>query len=193
MAGQPRKRAVIAELERRAAQDDSTVLEYAEAWVAGGGTLFSLAKSVQKSLWPEEAQPGLVHRPPPRATVERYLFGLEEGAEQRLLRARSSSGSAMAEESVELADADYDKDGAPRVKNQIQARQWLAQRFNKELAEQKGPSVAISIGSLHLAALRQRASAVATLAPGPSAVDNGATAHQIEEAQVVDAQGDSSE
>ena len=192
MAGQPRKRAVIDELERRAVHDGCTVLEYAVDWLEGGGTLFSLARSIQRRLWPDELKD---KRHPPAGIVEKHLKSLttaegETGA-QVLSRARSSGSARGIEEALEIAD-DATEDDVQVARLRVGHRQWIAERLAPEFKQQKGTNVHISIGALHLDALRQRASAVATLAPSESALDNRAIPEQIEDAQVVDAQGDSS-
>ena len=141
MAGQPRKRAVIDELERRAVHDGCTVLEYAVDWLEGGGTLFSLARSIQRRLWPDELKD---KRHPPAGIVEKHLKSLttaegETGA-QVLSRARSSGSARGIEEALEIAD-DATEDDVQVARLRVGHRQWIAERLAPEFKQQKGTNV----------------------------------------------------
>lgn len=61
----------------------------------------------------------------------------------------------MAETTLELADTGSVAD-VPKTKLRIEARRWLAGKLNPaEFGDTKGPQVQVSIGELHLDALRQ--------------------------------------
>jgi hypothetical protein len=74
--------------------------------------------------------------------------------EHKIARARARAADNLACETLEIADA-----AAPEESNvarvRIQTRQWIAERWKPSVyAQQRGPSVSISIGGLRLDALR---------------------------------------
>ena len=151
MAGQPKKQAMIAELTRRATVEGMSVLEYAEQWVASGGTILGLAAAISASLnLKDEAAIQ-------REMLRRYLAGLEDAAPSTsgaLARARPLGAHALAENAIERADK-ATKEDAAAVALQVRARQYLAERWNPtEFGQSKGTTVNLSIGSLMLEALQ---------------------------------------
>lgn len=131
MAGRPRLRAMLAEIADRGGVD--VLIERIES----GATLTQVARE-----W------GLS-----RAELYHWLVKDPERAE-RLRVARARSAASMAETTLELADTGSVAD-VPKTKLQIEARRWLAGKLNPaEFGEVKGPQVQVSIGELHLDALR---------------------------------------
>ena len=153
MAGQPKKRAVAAELSRRAAADElPSILDYAIAWVESGGSLTSLAADLNDKLGVGEIG---------RDLVRRVVYDSDETgeAEARLANARGAGAHAIAESTTVIADSSED------AKLKVQSRQWLAARWNRaEYGENRGPNVAISFGDGFLNALRGMAPAAAAIA-----------------------------
>ena len=90
-------------------------------------------------------------------------------------RAREKAASALAEQTVEIADRQaLDAQGEPvpdvqRDKLRIQTRQWLASRWDRSTyGDQKQADVTVNVNMLHLDALRHvnaRRNAVVDTAP----------------------------
>ena len=82
------------------------------------------------------------------------------------IRARASKASILADETIEIADSGVDASApdAARDKLRIQARQWLASRWDRQqYGDRHDGAVTINVQSLHLDALRRRASAEAPI------------------------------
>lgn len=190
MAGRARLLALKDELDKRTTDyfvdDDEGVtrshLDYVCAWYEDGQTGKALALSLSNSLKLAVTYEALM----------RYLrnqFGTET-ADRALDSARVRASHSMAEEAVELVDnaAEF----APAVAKasaQARSRQWMAERYNPQrFGTQKGVSVNVSIGSLHLDALRARASVVTvgTQALLSSGESTGASEVQVVDAEVVE-------
>lgn len=164
MTGRPRTHALMEELDTRARDTECDgPVDYAMAWLEEGGTLSSLALDIA-------ATTGL---PPMRATLDRILRKHDSEYEQKVTRARSIGALAMAENTLSIADtADEHNHQVSRLR--IQSRQWVAERFNKDqLGGNKGVSVSVTVGSLHLQALQ----AVSTIVT--PTIDTQPTAQRI--------------
>jgi hypothetical protein len=160
MAGQPRKRAMLAELERRAlAYDGGTLLDYVDDWVSNGGTLSGLAESITDSLKKPE---GYITR----HMVSKYVNSLPGGPET-LQRARQEGAHGLADSGVKITDdaaASGDRDVVTGAKAQADYRLRLAGFWNKgEYAPQRDAvNVNLNLGQLHLDALRTKQIAART-------------------------------
>jgi hypothetical protein len=154
MAGQPRKKAMVTELTRRANRKDITVLEYAVEWVESGKTLAQLVADINAKLGLDENEDGVT-----RSMIYRYLSKELDGAEA-LAQARSEGSHGMAESAVEIIDRPAEnKVEAAQRKTQAEIRLKLAGFWNRaEYGEQKGANVQVNLdmGQLHLDAMRQR-------------------------------------
>lgn len=155
MAGQPRKRTMIVELERRAAElDGSTVLEYAVDWVGSGKTLAGLAVSMCESLLLGEEYVT-------RYMVTRYLNALP-GGKQALIEARSEGAHGLADSGLKIVDDSEgaDKEGIAAAKSRADFRLRMAGHWNKGEYAPQGNNVNVNIanhlGTQHLDALRRR-------------------------------------
>ena len=170
MAGRPKLRGMVAQLVRLAReagldeQDDGVAplteeqlaLAYALAWIRGGNpaetspTVLSLARYLGVS----------------RPLLYEWLTGTDE-RKAALALAREDSGGALAEEALHLLDTasplEYQHANA-----RANFRKWLASVLDRKTYGQQTnvPAVAISIGSLHLAAHQ----ALKALSPAPLAV-----------------------
>lgn len=116
-------------------------LDYAEAMVASGIPLLQLSKDLGVD----------------RETLRRYLCSLDpEHANERMSRARENGGHALAEEGLEIVDADASTAvEVSRAVSRARHRGWLAERWNPgDLGVQKGANVVINVTQLHLAALQ---------------------------------------
>jgi hypothetical protein len=71
--------------------------------------------------------------------------------------ARAASASALAEESLELADKSSET-GSSKARLQIETRQWLAGVYDREQYGPKASNIQVNVGMLHIDAMR-RASA----------------------------------
>lgn len=165
MAGQPKKRAMIEELERRTREEfgvasTETHADYALLWLANGGTIFSLAESIAGAK-------GIRLM---RATLDVYLRKIEPEWETKSRNARVRGSHSMVEHADALADtADtLDKDNVPGAKLKIDTKLKVAAMFNRdEFGERKGNTLVVNVANLHLDAMRRRAlpSAIATAIP----------------------------
>jgi hypothetical protein len=161
MAGQPKRRRMIAELEKRTREEmdpGATHLDYAVRWVASGGTLVDLANSIAKSLDPRGFKLGTFKIF--RGALSDYLdavFG-EDNAQRCLDRARARGAHGLVENAQVIAD---EQDGllpgaATAARLKMDSRHYLAERWNKaDFAQAKGTNVTISMATLHLDALRR--------------------------------------
>lgn len=162
MAGQPRRRALIGEIEKRTRatfEDDADKghLDYLLDWLESGKTFLALTHSVNKSLkYTGENQ--ISH-----GTVSRYFNTLAPDAGDRIKTARAGGAFAMADSTADIADEDVSStEQAARARNRIGSRQWLAEKFNREALgqpKQGAVNVSVSVGGLHLDALRVRVTA----------------------------------
>jgi hypothetical protein len=185
MAGQPKRRTIIAELERRtrARFDENegegrTILDYVVDWIESGGTLIALAKELEAKL----------RIPIERAVIPnllRNMFGDTE-SDTRLANARTRASHVLAEESVTLLDEPADNMvDVTRARDRSKSRQWLASTWNRDTyGSTKGNNVTISIGSLHLDALRARQAAPAMTASAATSVTMLPTAKASNETTV---------
>jgi hypothetical protein len=180
MAGQPRKQAMIAELERLASKQDQSVLEYAEEWIASGKTILALSKRIKRATREQVS----------RDMLSKYLNHCTPDAAARLAHARLIGGHGLLEDALAIADRTKTED-VPKARLRVQARQWAAERWSPELAPQKGVSVTLNVGSLHLDALRAIPSRVtptahALIAPSPDSLGGNA---QVVDAEIVTESG----
>lgn len=100
--------------------------------------------------------------------------------------AMKARGDAMAEEAVQIADDADEKSpgGVQKAKLRAELRQWLAAVDNARYRRAQGPQVSVTIGRLHIDALRWRelppaqqqalpAEIVIEAEPGDTQPDNG--------------------
>lgn len=147
---------MIAELERRTREYfevasgepcEHTALDFACAWIENAGTMASLAHEMSR-VCGFDLVGGQV------ATYLRHQFPSE--SESRLALARAHSAHALSDEAREIVDAPASEQvDVSRAASRARVRHWTAERYNRrDLGSQVAPSVTISIGSLHLDALR---------------------------------------
>jgi len=155
LAGTPKRWAIIKALRQLAVEHfeepDASVLEYIGSWVASGKTKKALCEELSLALGWEPSNPAL-----------NLALETECGADTldaRLSLARKRSAQDLVDATVSLADsAPLSPQDAQKVRNQIAARQWLAERRDRAtFGTDKGASVHVTIGALHLDALRQPA------------------------------------
>lgn len=78
------------------------------------------------------------------------------GVKERLVEARKSRADKWAEEAIEIADTvDPDPNQINKARLRIDSRKWLAGVDDPDRFAQKQQQVSISIGGLHLDALRR--------------------------------------
>jgi hypothetical protein len=155
MAGRPKLRAMVAELCRRArasgldeAEEEIEALDehglalaYCLAWIRGGNpantspTVLALARDLGVS----------------RPLLYEWLTGTDD-RKAALALAREDSGSALAEEALHILDTSNPLD-YQHANARANFRKWLASVMNRrDYGQQVAPTVAISVGALHLAA-----------------------------------------
>jgi len=155
LAGNPRRRAIAVELEIRArntADDEThTPLDYVAEWVESGKTLVKLALELSNASNTDVTVPAIM-------AYLRKQYG-HQAVDQRVTNARKASAHTLAEEALQIVDDADDGDANTLRKAEMQAnkRLWMAERFNRaELGNERGVSVQINVGSLHLDAMRVR-------------------------------------
>lgn len=145
-------------------------LDYVCAWLERGGTLLELTDELSAATGERIS----------RDMLTRYLraeWG-EEGATQ-LARAREEGASAAVDDAQAIVDSENaTREDIQRASKRADIRLWRAEREGRaRYGKQEGPSVSISIGSLHLDALRTLGSGF--VGPSPSALPlaEGLTRH----------------
>ena len=155
MAGQPLKRKLVDELERRAARmseeqgEPLSALDVIHDWVASGRTMKDLTAELGKAIGHNLQSSGVlttwVHSQP--------------GGKALLAQARELASHALVEETIDiLDDAEDTKTGLMRAKLRAENNRWLAGKWNrKDYGEQPAQvAVTFDIGQLHIDAMRQR-------------------------------------
>lgn len=145
---------MLLELEKRTRlhfeDGDHTILDFLCDWTAGGRTLTKLARELSNAL---DLEIGVEQ-------LTRWLYRTHDRADvvARLAEAREQGAHAMVGHALDDAEGITDKDQASVIRVRNDARFWTATRFNRrELGEQKaGVQINLSVGSLHLDAMRQR-------------------------------------
>jgi hypothetical protein len=176
MAGRPMRRALIAELERRAAAAGlEGPLDVIHDWVTSGQTLKELSLNISKTTGKIVSA----------GTLSTYINSTPEGR-QMITAARALAAAALAEEALELLDnVDEDKNAIAKAKEQANMRTWLASRWNrKEYGSDAGVNVNIvNMGQLHLDALRHRATVVRDLPGAKTALNPGNDSGEASDAE----------
>jgi hypothetical protein len=175
LAGQPKKRAMIAELIKRGRElaepddertDEQLALEYVKDWVASGRTLVALAHDVTRATGVDII----------REQISKWVrqVGGEEGEGAVLSHARSVGAHALVEAGLEgILTAPPVREELQRAKLAADQGNYIAERWNREeLGARNGAQVSISLTVAHLEALRARPTAVVHL-EAPSTDENG--------------------
>lgn len=163
IAGSPVKRQIISWLAAKAkalgeeVTPESIVLDR----LAEGETLKSIAEDIGAEL-------GIVFVP---AVLQRWLCATPAG-KAAYLEARKAASHVWADEAKQIADdVDEDRDAIAKARLQIDQRNLLASKYNRETFGNDAAqvNVQINMGQLHLDALRRRAVAVPVQQPLPPA------------------------
>src|SRR6185437_7782321 len=180
MAGRQKPKRIVALLDRLAQEEldlgSPSGLDYVCSWLADGKTVQQLADHLST----------LAGEPVHRGWLTPVLQGLAPNAVQRMNDARRASAHALVEDAqaiVDTAAVDPSREGIAAAKVQADLRTWRAARYDRETFGEKAThSVEISLGQLHLDALRQRSArhadieATATLAlPNVSTTESSET------------------
>lgn len=177
MAGQPVKRALVAQLERMAQEaseereEPITALDVVYEYIASReGKIADLGMRCAKlaGIAVSERNVG--------AVLTMWIHG-QDGGREMMERARADAAHVLAEEAIDLADdADLDKQSISKAKMQAEQRQWLASRWNRKAYGQDASAnvqVNLNLGELHRQALeiskREQIEARATPALAPAA------------------------
>lgn len=184
MAGQPKRAAMVARLETRTREyfEDDPVpshLDYIACWIENGSTIVALAADLSTDLGFHVGREFV-------STHLRRTFG-EEAVDARLSNARAYASHCMAEQALTIAAGSFETQvDVSSAALSVKARQWTAERWNrKEYGQSKDVNVAVSITSLHLAALQSVTNIVTDGAQQPSIGSGEVRALPI---QVVDTQ-----
>lgn len=155
MAGQPRKRAMKEELDRRTREffegdETMTPLDYAMCLVASGTSIRKLALALTKSLGLDKEG----CEPVNREMLRRYLKSLDEATyDERMKAAQEEGAHAYAEHSVDVLE-EAGPDDASIASAKSRAMQWYAEKCNKKAyGRDAGPAVVLNVAQLMLQAL----------------------------------------
>jgi hypothetical protein len=158
MAGQPIKRALVAQLEKQAAESSEdrgealTALDVVYEWVAAGRKTKELVQALAKAAGVRVSENA------GGSILTTWVHG-QDGGREMMDRARGDAAHALAQEALEIVDeADEDKTALNKAKLQADQRNWLASRWNRKAYGQDTASIALNLdlGGLHIDALRQR-------------------------------------
>jgi hypothetical protein len=173
MSGQPKKRALIEELERRTREEfglsgSETHADYALLWLENGGTILTLAESISGAKGIQIM----------RASLDKYIRSLDPEWEPKSRRARAHGSFTRVEQAELIAETKTDKDDVPYAKLRVDTKLKVAAMFNREeFGERKGTNITLNLGTLHIDAMRRRALPSATA----TAIDEVAEVLTIEE------------
>lgn len=172
MAGRARAKALQEALEARAAEcfevdvingdEVRGTLDYVADWVESGNTIKELSAELAEELGHEVTYARVM-------AVLRQRHG-EDRVDARLDASRARASHSLAETAMELVDAPADTNvEVSRAASRARTRQWMAERYNpQKFGQSKGVSVSVSIGSLHLDALRAVPSRPVAIVTGAS-------------------------
>lgn len=150
---------MIAELEKRTramfvdedgtALPDATHLDYVELVIAGGKTMNRLAFDLASATGDEAII---------RSMLSTYLLTTFDDARKRLEAARTEGAHGIAESALDISDEEvFLPADIGRQRNRVAARQWLAERLNREAyGAPKAAPIEVDVRVLHLDALRAR-------------------------------------
>jgi hypothetical protein len=149
MAGTQKQTRLVAALQARAAREigeDASELDYVAHYLSAGGLLTKLAEALAVEMGESISRPFLSNT----------VHGLADDAKARLALARREGAAALVEQSVSIADdAPETAGGVSKAKLQVGTRQWLAEKADPEQFGSR-VQVAVSLGQLHLDAMRHR-------------------------------------
>lgn len=150
---------MIHELERRTREWTETQdvelgelghLDYAESFVASGGTMVRLADEISDAVGFEIS----------RDMLKRYLAeGRRDEANKRLAEARHDGAHGLVEEAMRIVDdaPTGDKEQLAKAKMKAETRLWAAERWNRnDLGRSAEVSIVVNNNTLHLDAMRKR-------------------------------------
>lgn len=170
MAGRARTRALQEELQRRAVlvlsqgEDHApTMLDYVADRIESGETIKELALDLTDTLGDVVTYARIM-------AVLRAEHG-DDAVEARLDASRKRASHCLAEDALAIVDQEVDSNvDVARAASRARTRQWLAEKWNRQqYGQDKGVSLHITTGSLHLDALRAApASLPAVTTPAPS-------------------------
>lgn len=154
MAGQPLRRAMIRELEKRAklAGEGMTPIDVLCEWTAEGNTLSELARELTESSG-KTISPGVIGS---------WANSTKE-FKAKLDAARALAAHILAEESIkafdDLAGTEVTSEEVALAKATSGAKQWLASKWNRPQygADVAQVNVELNMPGQHLAALQRRA------------------------------------
>lgn len=140
MAGRPKVKADLAILKNLTVGDTDHIFDR----LADGEMLYQIAEGFRVG----------------RAALYRWILA-SPSREARYKQCREFSASTFAEQAVVIADdqtRDTQEQAVQRDKLRIDTRRWIASRWDRiTYGEQRGAEVNISLGTLHIDALRAAA------------------------------------
>lgn len=164
MAGQPVKRAMIAALERRAAEAGAdSALDYVCEYVATAqGTQRDLCRELSEDMDGHKVESGV---------LSSWINSTQEG-KTKIAEARSIAAHVLAEQGMEILDdlggTEVTREEVALAKGRAEYRQWLASRWNRKAYGQDTSAVNVNVFNApgaHLEALRERAKLRAQTTP----------------------------
>lgn len=165
MAGQPKRRAMIAELSKRSLEDLDDAgahLEYVADWVKSGRTIVELANSISDSLHltetvGNELRNHTVYGINARMVSKYLVTTWPETATAAMAGARQEGAHGLVAEAMSIADeVSADREEIAKAKLRVDTRLWAAERWNRdELGKAPETVLNVNLNTLHLEAMRE--------------------------------------
>jgi hypothetical protein len=155
MAGRPKLRAMLHELEKRTRadfeDDSSTHLDYLCTWIQSGRTMVELAKEITKAGGVGDISPDMIRR--------QMVTAFPKEADRRIAAARTIGAHAQVDHARDIIDGadEFSREALAKAKMQADIRTWSASRANKaELGNGGDINISINHNELHLDSMRVR-------------------------------------
>lgn len=169
MAGHAKQNALRGALDARAVREfgeGAQALDYVVSYLENGGMFSALAKSLEADLG----------EPVSRTIVSHVAHRLHPDAKERIRVARQAGAASLVEDAVGIVDdAPTDnREALQKARMRSDIRLWVAERQNPaEFGTRKAVDMSLSIGDLHLQALKHIAAQVAEGEPSDSSATTG--------------------
>jgi Bacteriophage Sf6, terminase small subunit-like len=149
MAGRPKERRFRAALTQLAEREKMTPLDWVVAQLESGTSVRKIGDALREEA-KEESSPQWIYT---------LLHGLASEAKDRIREARRVGATALADQALEISDRPATSTADVQANRlAVDTRRWIAASFDRATFGDSPPRVDVSVdlGSLHLAALRQR-------------------------------------
>jgi len=151
MAGRPKERrlkAKLAEIAKRELGPNATSVDWVAQKVADGVTIGKLAEYLADGM----------KEPVSRSFLSWHINNATPDAKERIRTARKEATHVWAEQALDIAERPATTTAeVQQARLQVDTRRWLAAIFNREeFSDKQQHEVALDLGALHIAAMRER-------------------------------------